>query len=137
MSQCSTLSVGIIGFGNIGQIRSAVIAEDPRLKLIGISDIEISDEMKGIPFFQNYHELIAEKPDIIFVCTSNQHLADASILALETGCHVFCEKPPGRNLSELESILKAKSLKPELKLKFGFNHRYQKSVMRARKIINS
>ena len=52
------------------------------------------------------------------------------------GIHVFCEKPPGKNLSDIRSVRKVEKKNKNLKLKYGFNHRYHGSVKLAKKILN-
>jgi len=54
---------------------------------------------------------------------------------LKKGVHVFCEKPPGRNINDISSVIKIEK-KNDVKLKYGFNHRYHKSVKYAKSIIN-
>ena len=67
----------------------------------------------------------------------NQFAAEASYLSLQKGLHVFCEKPPARTHAELLAV-KEQSLKsPNLKLMYGFNHRFHLSVEEAKSIIDS
>ena len=66
--------------------------------------------------------------DILFVCLVNNVAADATIKGLKKGCHVFCEKPPGMNVKEIEEVIAVEKQHPDLKLKYGFNHRYHDSV---------
>ena len=47
---------------------------------------------------------------------------------------MFCEKPPAKNYKELLEI--KKFIKKNLKLKYGFNHRYHGSIKLAKKIID-
>ena len=49
--------------------------------------------------------------------------------------HVFCEKPPGVSVQDIENVIKVESKNKNLKLKYGFNHRYHDSVLKAQKII--
>src|SRR5713226_7958073 len=45
------------------------------------------------------------KPDIVSVCTPPAFHLDHSMLALRTGCHVFCEKPLADNLEQADEII--------------------------------
>ena len=68
---------------------------------------------------------------------SNDMASEVTIAGLEKGLHVFCEKPPGRNVQEIKDVLKVESKDSSLKLMYGFNHRYHDSVQDALEIINS
>lgn len=133
--------VGIIGFGKIGQLRAHIIDEHPDLHLDYICDKEFSNQNLLQSFkclqFEDYRDVLDRKPDIIFVCTSNDVISDITVRALEKGCHVFAEKPPGRNMKEVQRILAASKKNPDLKVKIGFNHRYHDSVMQAYKLIQN
>ena len=74
--------------------------------------------------------------DVVFISLPNKFAADATKLALKKGLHVFCEKPPSRSLKELRPVIKL-AKNSTLKIKYGFNHRYHASIVKAFKIINS
>jgi predicted dehydrogenase len=59
------------------------------------------------------------------------------VSALDAGKHVFCEKPPGRSMKDIERIVAAEKRNPGQVLKIGFNHRYHLGIMEAKKIIES
>ena len=60
--------------------------------------------------------------------------AKATTAFLENGIHVFCEKPPARNLSELLPVLATEKKAKGVKLKYGFNITIQKFSEFMRKI---
>jgi len=60
-----------------------------------------------------------------------------TVKALKNGKHVFCEKPPGRNLVELKAMIKAEKSAKGKKLMFGFNHRHHESMLYAKQLIDS
>jgi predicted dehydrogenase len=62
---------------------------------------------------------------------------EVTIASLEKGLHVFCEKPPGRDLKDIVNVIKTERQCPGLKLKYGFNHRYHDSVRQALQVIKS
>ncbi|MBU2044076.1 MAG: Gfo/Idh/MocA family oxidoreductase [Candidatus Omnitrophica bacterium] len=129
--------VGIVGYGYMGKIRKLVIENNPRLKLIGIvdPDPEAAKAVDGCPVFKSFQELIRRDPEIIFVCTPNSYSPKICIESMNRGKHVFCEKPPGRNLEDIQSIIAAEGAKT--KLMFGFNHRFHPAVMKAKVIVDS
>jgi predicted dehydrogenase len=129
--------VGIIGFGKIGQLRARLVDSQPDLIIDSICEIDLRGISQKViyPCFSDYHEVIERKPDIVFVCTSNDKLAEVVIAAMDAGCHVFSEKPPGRTIEDVEAMIAAEARNPQLKLKFGFNHRYHESVRQAQKLV--
>ena len=63
--------------------------------------------------------------------------AQSCIDGLNKGLHVFCEKPPGRNISDINKVRSVEQKHPHLKLMYGFNHRFHESVQEALQIIKS
>ena len=49
--------------------------------------------------------------------------------------HVFCEKPPGTCVGDVQRMIEAEKNNPKTKLKFGFNHRYHQAVLDANNIV--
>jgi len=134
------LKVGIAGYGVVGKRRHEYIDVHPKMKVIAVCDqsfLEKSVDEKGILCFANYHDLLKEKLDILFVCLPNEIAAEVTIQGLEHNMHVFCEKPPGRNVEDIERVIEVEKKFPKLKLKYGFNHRYHDSVRLALDSINS
>ena len=91
----------------------------------------------GINFYTTYQELIREKLDVLFVCMTNDIAPEATIAGLNKNLHVFCEKPPGRNLEDIANVIRFEREKPNSKLMYGFNHRYHDSIRDALKVIKS
>jgi len=133
------IKVGIIGFGKVGKIRKRAIEANPDLSLECICDSVPSkqDDTINYKFFKNYKDLLKLDIDAVFVCTPNKFTPEIVVTALNNKKHVFCEKPPGRNLDDVYNILEAEKKNSELKLKFGFNHRYHDNVLEAKSIIDS
>jgi predicted dehydrogenase len=67
----------------------------------------------------------------------NNIAAEVTIAGLNKGLHVFCEKPPGRDVEDIRQVIEVERKYPKLKLKYGFNHRYHDSVRQALRIIQS
>jgi predicted dehydrogenase len=137
------LRVGIAGYGLVGKKRRAIVDQHPHLKTAAVCDRHfentgmLTDGPSPVKHFTNYKDLLKEDLDILFVCLTNDVNAEATIAGLEKNLHVFCEKPPSRNMEELSEVVKSAKKKPNLKLKYGFNHRYHDSVKDALKIIQT
>lgn len=131
------IKVGLIGLGRMGRVRQRVFEHHPDFELVAICDPMVDETTSDVVLVQDYRALLDVDLDVVFVCTPNNVTAEIVVAALESGRHVFAEKPPGRNLDDVQAILAAEARHPELKLKFGFNHRYHESVQEAYAIVQS
>ena len=135
------LKVAIAGVGIVGKRRFQYVNEHPSLEVTAICEqhpLEKNTEYSVINYYNNYKELLEkENLDIIFVCLTNNIAAEVTINSLKKGLHVFCEKPPGMTVQEIEQVIKVEKSFPKLKLKYGFNHRYHQSVQKALDLIKS
>lgn len=134
------LRVGIAGYGVVGKRRREFIDQHPRLKTVAVSDRAFDKAgvfRDGVRYFTIYQDLLKEKLDLLFVCLPNNVAPEATIAGLERGLHVFCEKPPGRDLDDMARIVHCEGRHPHLKLMYGFNHRYHESVREALRIVRS
>lgn len=133
------LRAGITGFGKMGRLRAQLVNGNDSMKLVAIADPNVSpsDIPRGCKYFSDYRDLLKEHLDALFVCTPNFMTPRVIIDALNAGCHVFSEKPPGRNVEDVLDIMECERKHPRLKVKFGFNHRYHESVMDALGIVSS
>ena len=133
------LRVGIAGYGVVGKRRRQFIDSHPRLKTVAVSDVAFKKDGKladGTRCYADCHDLAgAEGIDVLFVCLPNYLASEITILGLESGRHVFCEKPPGRDLADVAKVRAAEKKRPKLRLKYGFNHRYHDSVRDALRIV--
>ena len=129
------LNIGIAGMGKMGHVRADVIRRHPNLVLRAVCDV--SGEHHEYESFQDYHDLLKQDIDAVFVCTPNQFIPEIAVTALQSGLHVFCEKPPGRNVEDVKMMREAEQSSAGLKLKFGFNHRYHEAVQEAKSIVDS
>ena len=136
----SALRVGIAGFGIVGKRRREFADRRVDMKTVAVCDRNFAEPgvaQDGLRFYPNYKQLLEEDLDALFVCISNDMAAEVVIAGLERGLHVFCEKPPGRDMDDIARVLDAEKGHPGRKLKYGFNHRYHDSVQEALRILAS
>lgn len=135
------LRVGIAGFGVVGQKRKHFIDQNPHLQTVAVCDRNLNEGIEPtstLRCYSNYRDLLQKETlDILFVCLTNDIAPDATIAGLTQGLHVFCEKPPGRNLADIDRVREVKLKYPQQKLKYGFNHRYHDSVTEALNLIQA
>jgi predicted dehydrogenase len=167
MNQKEKLKVGIAGYGVVGKRRRIYIDKHPNLETVAVCDVRFMDKAfrentdviysnykeiekyseiskvsgkfaDGVSYYSDYQSLFEqEKLDIVFVCLPNYLSPRVTIAGLENGCHVFCEKPPGRTVEDIIEVRTVEHAHPKLKLKYGFNHRYHYSVKKAKEIIDN
>lgn len=98
--------IALVGIGKIARGRHmTAIADNPDFKLAAIASRNAT--VDGVDGFKDLASLLRARPDIgcISICTPPQvRYADAR-LALEAGCHVMLEKPPGATLSEVHDLI--------------------------------
>lgn len=134
------LKVGIAGHGVVGQRRKACVDKNPSVNVVAVCDHKFPDNGvmdNGVRYYYDYRELLKEDLDILIVCLTNEVASEVTIAGLKKGLHVFCEKPPGRGIKDIQKVVSASSKYPNLKLMYGFNHRYHDSVQDALKLIKS
>ena len=132
--------VGIAGYGIVGRRRSACIEKHPKMQLVAVCDRTYNKngiQPDGVRYYTNYQDLLNEDIDALIVAMTNDIAPEVTIAALDRGLHVFCEKPPGRRLADIARVISCERRHPNLRLMYGFNHRYHDSVQDALAIIRS
>lgn len=136
----AVLRVGIAGYGVVGKRRKACVDQRPDMHLVAVCDREFKSHgtlADGVQCYPDYRALLEQELDVLIVCLTNEIAAEVTIAGLNKGMHVFCEKPPGRNVEDILRIIECEKLHPNLKLMYGFNHRYHESVKDALQLIQS
>lgn len=131
------LKVGIIGFGKMGRIRARCIEESGRAELVAIYD---PGKISGMHYkvAESENDLFDDPLiDAIFVCTPNYRIPELVVRGLESGKHVFSEKPPAFNAAQMEKVRTVESSVGDRKLMYGFNHRHHLSIQKMKTIIES
>ncbi len=134
------LNVGIAGYGVVGKRRREFIDKNPNLRTVAVCDRNFRKAgtlSGGLRCFPDYRQLLREPIDILFVSLPNYLASEVTIAGLKRGLHVFCEKPPGRDVRDIKKVIEAEKRRPGLLLKYGFNHRYHDSVREALRIVRS
>lgn len=132
--------IGIIGCGIIGHKRAKALGKNGRL--VACADIDVKRanslaEKSNSKAFEDWQELLKlPEIEIVIVATLHDSLAQITLEAIEAGKHVLVEKPAARNAKELEPVILAAERK-KVKVHVGFNHRYHRSLRKAREIIDS
>lgn len=134
------LRIGIAGFGVVGRRRKECIDRHPDMRVVAVCDRSFSGEgvmEDGVRYFQDYRRLLSTELDALIVCLTNDIAAEVTIAGMRAGLHVFCEKPPGRDVEDIQKVIAEERKHPNCKLMYGFNHRYHESVRDALGILRS
>ena len=127
--------VGIVGCGLIGRKRANALGAGGCLVAcmdLDSSRAEIFALDHGCEFLSNWKELISRKDvELVIVSTLHDSLAEITQAAIIAGKHVLVEKPAARKAEELEPLLELKR-QHEVKVRVGFNHRYHRSLRKAK-----
>lgn len=136
----AALGVGIIGCGLIGQKRAAALGSSGCL--IACADInpsraeQLAKRYEAIAFSKWQDLLALPQIDMVVVATLHDSLAEITLAAIAAGKHVLVEKPAARSAAELEPVITA-AKNNNIKVRVGFNHRYHRSLQKAKEIVDS
>ena len=134
------IRVGIAGFGIVGRRRKECVDRHSEMRLIAVCDQLFENEGQfddGVKFYKHYAKLLELDLDALFVCLPNDFAPKVTNDGLKRGLHVFCEKPPGQSVQDIKNTILVEKTKPDLKLMYGFNHRYHHSIQDALSIVHS
>ena len=81
--------------------------------------------------------LSAEDVDAVFVAARSIDHAEVAVAALESGKHVFLEKPGATTLSEHDRLSDTARARPDLVLQFGYQRRFDPAHLEARRLVVS
>ncbi len=132
--------IGIIGCGLIGQKRAKALGIGGRLVACADIDVDRAQNLAkgtGAKVFDDWQALFAlPEVDIVVIATLHDSLAAITLAAVEAGKHVLVEKPAARSAIELLPVMAA-AKKQGVKVHVGFNHRYHRSLRKAKEIFAS
>ncbi len=134
------VKIGIAGYGIVGKRRHECLEKNPGFEIVCLCDRSFEGNGRlpsGINYFSDYRDLLDQNIDALVVCMTNDIAPQVTIEALSLGLHVFCEKPPGRDVEDIKNVIQCEKKNPALKLMYGFNHRYHNSVQEALTLIKS
>lgn len=133
--------IGLIGAGRIGASHAAVVAR----RVHGASLVAVADPRPGAaaevagPLGARAETSVeavlrADDVDAVVVAASSVAHRDLVVAAAEAGKHVFCEKPAGMSLAEIDDV-RAATAKAGVAFQVGFNRRFAREFVAAREAI--
>jgi myo-inositol 2-dehydrogenase/D-chiro-inositol 1-dehydrogenase len=107
-----TVRIGILGAGRMGRTHAEVLAQDERVRIVGVADAdagraaELATRLEARAF-PDLEALVRAGVDLVVVTTPNRHHGEAALEALGRGIAVLCEKPMATSLEEARRVCAA------------------------------
>ena len=142
----SAPSVGLIGCGGRGGslARSLLEATDARLvAMCDLFDEQIARAKQRIGTnapkeYNDLNELLAADVDAVIIATPPHLHADHFEAAVRAGKHIYIEKPAAVSVEDCKRIMRASdSADRRLNLTMGFQRRYAKTYLKAKRVHDS
>jgi len=107
------IRIGIMGAGYIAGVHASVLQRDERVQLTAVYDVDAqsAERLAGTydcTVVATTLELL-QQCDAVYITTPNTQHVSLAMAAIETGKHVFCEKPLATNVADAERVFKEAS----------------------------
>ena len=125
--------VGLIGAGGAGSRRAEAVAGCRQSRLVKVCDLDREAAVRvaapvGAEVATAWEEVIEDPGvDIVILSATHDHLSPIGTAAVSEGKHLLCEKPLGRNPSEVAGLAEAAAASGVC-LGAGYNHRFHPAV---------
>lgn len=133
---------GIVGLGNIAQkfADDLKLIADGELTAVASRDIQKAKRFGELNnakhAFGSYQELFkCTEVDVVYIATPHTSHADLSIMAMNEGRNVLCEKPMGINRGEVERMI-ASARKNKVFLMEALWSRFNPSIRKVKNLID-
>ena len=110
-SEEKKVKFAVVGCGHIGKRHAEMISRNPESQLVALCDVKPKEALGldafDVPYFTDAAAMLDAVPEIevVNICTPNGLHAPLSLLALDRGKHVVCEKPMGLTKASCEAVL--------------------------------
>lgn len=139
-----SVRVGLLGCGRIAEIAHLPAYRTLRkAQLAAVADASIdrarslAERFRVGAYFSDPMRIMEDKDiEAVDICLPTSLHSKFIMLALESGKHVFCEKPMGLSTKEADTII-SKAEKSGLRLMVGYNHRFEAPFERIKEMVDS
>lgn len=137
------LRVAIVGCGKIADAHASQIRRIKGCEIVGVCDREplmarqLAERFQFKKHFDDLNELLsAARPDVVHILTPPQSHYDIARLCLQSGCHVYVEKPFTLFEDEAQELI-ALANQVGLKLTAGHDDQFRHVSRRMRNLVRS
>jgi predicted dehydrogenase len=137
------LKVAIVGCGKIADAHASQIRRITGSEIVGVCDREplmarqLCERFQAKQYFCDLTELLSSaRPDVVHITTPPQSHFDIAKLCLESGCHVYVEKPFALCEEEARRLIVLADQKG-LKLTAGHDDQFRQVARRMRSLVQS
>jgi myo-inositol 2-dehydrogenase / D-chiro-inositol 1-dehydrogenase len=136
------LNIGFLGCGRVTTTwHLRALSKVDQAKVVALADVD-SERLQSVGnrfhIERRYHDIdsLLKDPEIeaIAVCVPAQFHADAAFAVLESGKHLFVEKPLALSLEDTERLMKKGSNGSQTAM-VGFNLRWHRLIQQSKKIL--
>lgn len=137
------LKVAIVGCGRIADSHASQIQRISGSEIVAVCDREplmarqLFERFPIGKYFSDLQELLTEaKPDVVHITTSPESHFEIARTCLESGCHVYVEKPFTVNEDEAQRLITLATEKG-LKITAGHDDQFSHAARRMRSLVQS
>ncbi len=137
------LKVAIVGCGKIADSHAAQIQRIQGCEIVGVCDREplmaqqLCERFPVERHFSNVNALLSEsQPDVVHITTPPASHFDLARICLQSGCHVYVEKPFTLDAHEAQSLVRL-ARERGLKITAGHDDQFSHVARRMRALVES
>ncbi|AKP67873.1 Gfo/Idh/MocA family oxidoreductase [Companilactobacillus ginsenosidimutans] len=142
--QATVVKAGIIGLGRLGSRHARHLVEKIQgidlIAACALDDEQLKwahDDLGVANTYKDYKEMIdKEDIDAVFIVAPTPFHPEMTIYAMNAGLNVFCEKPLGLDLNEVNKMAEVINRHPKQVFQSGFMRRYDESYRYAKKLVD-
>jgi nucleoside-diphosphate-sugar epimerase/predicted dehydrogenase len=134
------MKIGLVGCGQIAYVHVPFILKAKGHRLVGVCDADrgraeaLAQRFQIGRVFDNFEQLLAQKPDIVHVLTPPRTHAALAMQAMAAGCHVLVEKPMALSLEEADAMITA-ARTHRVKLCINHNQLFDPVILQAQQLL--
>lgn len=141
----SALRIGIVGLGRLGRRHAENLAfRVPGARLVAAASPSAEERdwaaanLPGLATEPGLPELLArDDVDAVWLVTPTSFHADHVVASLESGRHVFCEKPLALEVADCDRVLAVAKARPKQVAMVGFTRRFDPAIAEAKRRIEA